>query len=297
VRFGCWWGLSIASMVLSLSLPSLVFLSSPVVLFASLFLISCMLHSARPPPYKGPHVECALAIGPVSSAGKGGRGGVRLGLTGANICSSLLASPKVAEYDRTGGQFSGPGRFVARNHIQRWDECAPTMSTPFLHNAEIVIATRVPSGGFSCLAFAGWLGCLLSKRPDRKDQDLGLISTRNSTRASGPGPLLVFHCWVARQADRACLASRSAKIRDRTAGPRQQAVQSRAGASRAFLVSQYQPSKPSLSRETEAREVALTRGSGSLGRESPWRCDQPTIGNSAEIQAHHPEKHRVQTRD
>lgn len=51
------------------------------------------------------------------------------------------------------------------------------MSTAFAHNAGIVIATRVPSGAFSCLAFAA-ARVRLSKRPRPKYQDLGLISTR-----------------------------------------------------------------------------------------------------------------------
>lgn len=68
--------------------------------------------------------------------------------------------------------------------------------------------------------------------------------------------------------------------------PHQQAVQSRVGTALALSVkqvSQYQPSKPSLSGRDGGWGVGIDPGFWELGSGSPWRCDQPTtIGNSAE---------------
>jgi hypothetical protein len=135
-------------------------------------------------------------------------------------------------------------------------------------------------GVFPALLSQSGSGAVLSKRPGRKDQDLGLISTRIQQGHQVPSPCSCS-CWVARQSDRACLASRSAKIRDKTVGRRQQAVQSRVGTSLAFLVSHYQTTMPSLSGR---RRLGRWHGPGILGAwvGSPWRCDQPKIGNSAE---------------
>lgn len=154
---GAGGGLSIASIHLTqlagpgLSLLSLRF-TRPAVLFASIFFIS--LHVAFRAPassIKGRmlSVRLPLARGPRGRQTRVGRS--------APLCWSLLIPPKSHRVRRHRRPVFGPCKIRGtKTHA----ECAPPMSTAFAHNAGIVIATRVPFGAFSCLAFAGWHGCV-----------------------------------------------------------------------------------------------------------------------------------------
>lgn len=150
----CWWGpvdrlRPSHSACRAWSFLSLRF-TRPAVLLASIFSISLHVAFRTRLLYKGPHVECALAIGPgAAGASDSGR---------PERTSLLIASPppKSHRVRRHRAPVFGPCKIRG---TKAHAECAPPMSTALAHNAGIVIAARVPFGAFSCLAFAGWHGC------------------------------------------------------------------------------------------------------------------------------------------
>lgn len=187
MRCRCWWGLSIVASIhlTQLARPGLSFEPSPVppsVLFASIFFFfACCIPRTRP-LCKGPHAECALAIGP-GAAGAAGASDSGRPERGHLSVDRFSSHQKVTESDGTGGRFSGPGRFVARKHAQRWD--APQRPPPLRITREASSRPGFHPGRFPALLSQGGSGAFVKAS---RSWYFGLDLDPTSTRSS---------CWCA----------------------------------------------------------------------------------------------------
>jgi hypothetical protein len=194
---------------------------------------------------------------------EGGRGGVRLGSTGANLCSSPLISPKSHRVRPHGGRFSGLEdswhENTSRDGTNARLQCPQTLritrkssSRPGFH-----------PGVFPALLSQGGSG-VLSKRPGRKDQDLGLISTRIQQGRQVPPLIRVLVGWLDKPIGPVSLRAQLNKRQDSWTSPAS-CAESRWHISCVSCQSSSNDQAEPLW-ETDAGEVALTRDSGSLGR-------------------------------
>lgn len=174
----CWWGpvdrlhpSHSACRAWSFSLEPSLHPSSRPVSFNLFCFFACCIPRTRL-LYKGPHVECALAIGP------GAAGASDSGRPERTSVDGFSSHQKVTESDGTGGRFSGPARFVARKHMQNARLQCPlplritraSSSRPGFH-----------SGRFPALLSQGGTGAFV-KASTPKIPRLGLDLDPDSTR-------------------------------------------------------------------------------------------------------------------
>lgn len=169
---------------ISLSLPGLVFLLSlhpsrrPCCLLQSFFFFFLHVAFCAPASFiKGRMLSVLL---PLARGPRGPRGRqTRVDRSVATSVDRFSSHQKVTESDGTGGRFSGPGRFVARKHTQRWD--APQCPLPLRITRESSSRPGFHPGRFPALLSQGGSGAFVkASRSWYFGLDLDPTSTRSS---------------------------------------------------------------------------------------------------------------------